>query len=393
MQEAYDACLKCTLCVSQCPVMSVDPDFPGPKVLGPEWYRQYQAKAMGPSPHVDDCTFCQICESACPVDVPIAHLIAEQKALQKPSLRVRVRNGILARPHWVARMTWMATLPRPMRRIGKISPEVVLPKRRRSHAKILGEPLAFNMGRVGLLVDCYSRGYDQDLVTRASELLRLWGFAVTTMPKTSQCCGAAAFAAGNPRLAMATARDMFESLALDQGQYDYLVTLNATCDGTIREEWPEYYGIRLDVPIIPFDELASEAPSPFWERLQSVPVESGVWVTHTTCRGKVARGDGQLLELALRAGYANAEPSDAVCCGAAGSYAFKAEHERVATRLALRVRHQVETSKAQGIVTDSGTCAIHMEQVASVPTRHPAYWLYARYQQYLERSQYETTNA
>lgn len=393
MREAFDACLKCTLCVSQCPVMSVDPDFPGPKALGPEWYRQYQAEGVGPVSHVDDCTFCQICESACPVDVPIAHLIAEQKALQKPSLRVRVRNGILARPHWISRMAWMGTLPRPMRRIGKISPGVDLPKQRKSLVQILGEPLAWDMGHVGLFVDCYSRGYDQDLVMRASELLRLWGFAVTRMPRASRCCGAAAFAAGNPRLAKATAHDMFESLAADEGQYDYLVTLNATCDGTIREEWPEYYGIQLNIPIIPFDELAAEAPDAFWERLQSLSKVPGVFVTHTTCRGKVARGDGQLLELAQRAGYANAEPSDAVCCGAAGSYAFKAEHEMVATRLAFRVRHQVQASKAQGIITDSGTCAIHMEQAASVPTRHPAYWLYARYQQYIEGGQHETTTA
>lgn len=229
---------------------------------------------------------------------------------------------------------------------------------------------------------------------RASELLRIWGFAVTLVPSAARCCGAAAYAAGNPRLAKTIGNDMFRALVAEEGHYDLLVTLNATCDGTIREEWPEFYGIQWQMPVIPFDEMAEQAPDLFWNQLGSLPVEAGTWITHTTCRGKVARGDGQLFQLAKRAGFSEIEPSDAICCGAAGSYAFKAEHEETAARLAFRVRDQVKASRAQGIITDSGTCAIHMEQVASVAARHPAYWLYARYLRFLEEGNgHETTHS
>ncbi len=391
MRDAFDACLKCTLCVSQCPVMSVNPDFPGPKALGPEWYRQNQAQMTAPLPHVDDCTFCQICESVCPVDVPIAHLIAEQKAEKKHSLRVRLRNEILARPQWVARMAWLGAIPEPMRRLGKISPGVQLPKPRKGQVRTLGEPLGADPRRIGLFVDCYSSGYDQELVMRARELLRIWGFSVTLVPGEAQCCGAAAYAAGNPGLAKSTGHAMFRTLNRKKSDYDVIVTLNATCDGTLRDEWPEFYGLQITVPVIPFDEIANQAPELFWEQLASLPAEPGAWITHTTCRGKVARGDGQLWELAKRAGFWDAEPSDAVCCGAGGSYAFKAEHESTAEQLAFRVREQALSSEAKGIITDSGTCAIHMEQAASIPARHPAYWLYARYLRYLEEGETHET--
>lgn len=384
MLQATDVCIKCTLCTSQCPVVSVNSDFPGPKALGPEWYRSHLAKGTLPMDHVDDCTFCQICEAACPVGVPIAHMIAEHKALVVPSGRRRLRDSLLARPHWVGKTArWTKRVPKPMRVVGGLSRTVPLPMRRQELVETLGPNLAADRGTVGLFVDCYSGAYEPGLVDKAASLLRLWGYRVTVLPKGG-CCGAAAFAAGKPSLAKHTGHrtaDRLQGLA----SLDAWVTLNATCDGTLREEWPSFYGIRIDCPVVPFDELAEEAPEEFWIRLRSVRSAPG-WLVHTTCRGKVARGDGHLVRLARRAGLEGVEPSDAVCCGAAGSYAFKEEHEDTAERLVERLKMQSDLVRPVGIITDSGTCAIHIQQATAVETRHPAHWLHQRYVHYLKEA-------
>ncbi len=384
MWSGVDACLKCTLCITQCPVVSVNSDFPGPKALGPEWYRQKQRGGVATLPHVDDCTFCQLCEAACPVEVPIAHLIALHKAAATPPLRIRVRDGILARPHRAARWTRWAGTSRVMRKVGGISGKTSLPRLRRARwsPSSLGQPLGPCQGRVGLFVDCYSAGYDGEVVEQASQLLTLWGFNVTLMPQGSHCCGAAAYAAGKPQLAEREARETWSAMGRFQ-DVDFLVTLNATCDATLRDEWPDYFGIEPPMPVVPFDEMALRAPQEFWNRLGRVSSSAEVRImTHTTCRGQVARGDGHLGELAHRAGFHRVEPSDAPCCGAAGAYAFKIEHEDTAQQLVARLVEQSSHVRPQGIFTDSGTCALHIEQATQVKTRHPAYWLYRQYLEY-----------
>lgn len=387
MWEHFDACLKCSLCVSQCPVMTVNPAFPGPKVLGPEWSRLARAQEIIPMDHVDDCTFCQICESACPVDVPIAHLIADQKSKVTRDWRHRLRDGFLARPHWASRTAVLGNhLPRAVRRLGKISAQVRLPARRRRMLHSLGPALESPRAKVGLFLDCYTAGYDPGVGQQAAELLRIWGFEVVSLPPASGCCGAAAYAAGNPDLARAQGRRLGACMLPALSAVEMVVTLNATCDGTLRDEWPKYYAVSLDIPVIPFDEAALDAPQEFWDRLNRVSHQAPVLLTHTTCRGKVARGDGQLQSLAHQAGFSTAVPSQALCCGAAGAYAFKAEHEDTSARLGQALAQEVAWSNASGVMTDSGTCAIHIEQESGVPAGHPAYWLYSRYLEYLEEA-------
>ncbi len=387
MWAGEDACLKCTLCMSACPVMSVNADFPGPKALGPEWHRRRQEKDVLPMEHVEDCTFCQLCEAACPVAVPIAHLIAQHKQIRRRTLKIRIRDAVLARPHWLARTAGLSSLPIPegARKLIGIASSVTLPQRRREPTEHLGPRLATGRGAVGVFVDCYSGGYDSELVFRVLALLDLWGYDARPLAGRG-CCGAAAYAAGAPDLACRQGQLTWKSLRDDVANVDTIIILNATCDATIRYEWPRYCGIDGNIPMLSFDEVAWNAPEEFWEHLGSVPLGQGDrYLVHTTCRGKVARGEGYLVQLMARAGL-SAVPSDADCCGAAGAYAFKAEHQATAHDLGYYLRGEADKVGAAGVVTDSGTCALHIEQLTQVVTRHPAHWLYERYRQYLREA-------
>ncbi len=383
MLGAEDACLKCTLCVTACPVYVDDPNFPGPKALGPEWFRRHQAGHATTTDYVEDCTFCQLCEAACPVDVPVAHLIAEHKRLSDKPLRRRLRDYVLARPHWVARLPWATQVPPPVGRWVGLAEETQRPRVRSSpKTKLPGGAVGPTRGVVALFVDCYSRAFDHEVVDSAEALLRLWGYAVRRVPGVSRCCGAAAYAGGRPDTAQTIAREAEEQLDRDLTGVEALVTLNATCDGTLREEWPIYYGRKVRVPVVPFEEWALQhAPDGFWDRLTAFWATTTETVfTHSTCRAKAARGDGGLLALARRAGLAQAEPLDLACCGAAGSYAFKAEHAHTAQVMGSRAARQIGPRPGV-IIVDSGTCALHLEQITGRSARHPAYWLYAWYRE------------
>ncbi len=376
MFDADDACLKCSLCVTACPVYREEPQFPGPKALGPEWHRAVLGRpGLAAADHVDDCTFCQLCEAACPANVPVAHLIAAHKASRVKPPVLRLRDAVLARPHLMARAPRLAGLGGPPARWVGLSGEAWRPRPR--PLRWPSDPTGTGTrGTVALFVDCFTRAYDGGAAEAASRLLTAWGYAVPWVPRESRCCGAAAYAAGQPATARRIAAATAEGLAVSGG-VQAIVTLNATCDGTLRDEWPRYFQREAPAPVVPFAAFAlAEAPPDFWESLVARP--SGPLFVHTTCRAKASHGEGALLALVRRAGAEVVERLDVDCCGAAGSYAFKAEHHRVAQRLGRRAAGQVG-GRAGTLLVDSGTCALHLSQMTGLHTEHPARWLHQRW--------------
>ena len=375
MFDADDACLKCSLCVAACPVYREEPRFPGPKALGPEWHRAALAHpGLAASDHVDDCTFCQLCEAACPVGVPVAHLIAQHKATRAKSATAFVRDAVLARPHLVARAPALAGIAGPPARWVGLSAEARRPRSQPTRWPSRPEGPG-TRGDVALFVDCFTRAYDGGAAEAAARLLAQWGYAIQRVPRSSQCCGAAAYAAGQPAAAGRIAAATAERLGA-KGSVQAVVTLNATCDGTLREEWPRYFKLGAPAPVVPFTTFALvEAPPEFWRGL--APGNADRVFVHTTCRAKVSQGEGALLALVRRAGARVVERVDVECCGAAGSYAFKAEHRPVAQRLGRGAAEQVG-GRPGVMLVDSGTCALHLSQMTGLSCKHPARWLEER---------------
>lgn len=378
MWEYDDACIKCSLCVSVCPVAEKDPRFPGPKVLGPDWWRKREelGSLLKPHPFVDDCTFCQLCEDACPVGVPVAHLIAEHKKHQmKPRVR-RWRDFVLSHPQWIARAPQLTRLPRRWGKPWGLSMHTKWPQTHRpSKMARFQKSQPSSLPRVGLFADCFSQTFDGSVLDAASELLHLWGFEAVILPDAASCCGAAAYAAGNPELGAKIAGDTQSRFEVAHAHdISMLVTLNATCDSTLREEWSRYWHLSIPYQVIPFMEFAlSYAPSSFWQILQAGEGSDLPYFIHTTCRSRVSRGSGTMEEIGRRAGW-TVKPVVLSCCGAAGSYAFKQEHEELARKMG-----KINLPPGR-LAVDSGTCALHLEDMTGLVARHPAYWLYESYQ-------------
>lgn len=376
--EHDDACLKCTICNQACPVLRVDPDFPGPKALGPEWWRHHLAGDGETLPHVDDCTFCQLCEAACPASVPVAHLIQMHKAARPAPLTHRIRDGALTRLDLLERFPRVASWRTPLDGLLGLSRTTARPRPERPGPEgPRGEGLP-----IGLFIDCFSRAFDGGVVDSAEALLRVWGFEPYRMPQGPACCGAAAYASGRPGQAAGTAAEAREGVTTvlkTNRSIRTIVTLNGTCDETMRREWADVYGLDpVPVQIVSFTDFALEAAPPsFWEALAAVAGGERAYV-HTTCRNRADRGDGVLDEVCRRAGL-HPVWTGLTCCGASGSYAFKAEHAEVAHRMVDSLG-ALPDEGAIGLMTDSGTCALHLAAETGLRARHPAYFLHELWQ-------------
>jgi len=371
--EDEDACIKCSLCVAACPVYRVDQRFLGPKALGPDWYRRWQGGDTRTLEYVSDCTFCQLCEEACPVGVPVAHLIAEHKRHASESLRLSLRDYLLTHPQWLAMAPSLVNAPKALGAVIGISPKTQWPVPRRARVTRRASSQLGSAGVVGIYVDCFTRGFDGETLQAARKVIESLGYRTLALPRSSHCCGAAAYASGLLGDAERTARAAYRSLSRVR-RLEAIVTLNATCDDTLRIEWPKYFGLKLPAPVVPFVEFVFDRASvQFFDSMaRSAPVAT--LYTHATCRSKVARGEGVLMALMEKVSGAPPRALEIDCCGAAGSYAFKTEHTGVAHSLGGRARDVIE--RPATIVTDSGTCALHLSGLTGLEVIHPARWLY-----------------
>ena len=102
----FEECIKCTICTEFCPVIEVNPLFPGPKQAGPDGERFRLKNSFFFDENLKYCMNCKRCETACPSGVKIADIIHSARmdyGTVIPHLRERILAGTdvmgtLARP-------------------------------------------------------------------------------------------------------------------------------------------------------------------------------------------------------------------------------------------------------------------------------------------------------
>src|SRR5262245_29926871 len=98
VEQTLDACIKCNICTSYCPVSAVTDKFPGPKYEGPQAGRVRQpGQPQSPDHSVDYCSGCRVCNEVCPTGVRIAEINARARAQIVAERGLPLRNRLLGR--------------------------------------------------------------------------------------------------------------------------------------------------------------------------------------------------------------------------------------------------------------------------------------------------------
>ena len=104
VDSSLDACIKCNICTSACPVARVTDAFPGPKYVGPQAQRFRQPGQPAPDASVDYCSGCRVCNTVCPTGVRIAELNARARAAIVAERGLPLRNRLLGRSELLGRL-------------------------------------------------------------------------------------------------------------------------------------------------------------------------------------------------------------------------------------------------------------------------------------------------
>jgi glycerol-3-phosphate dehydrogenase subunit C len=394
-----DACIKCTVCQTVCPVARVTDAFPGPKYVGPQAqrFRGPTHDAQNPDHTVDLCSGCGICTRACPAGVLIAETNNRARAAIVTKRGSSLRNRLISDTDLLARLgVPLAPLANIglRNRLARWAGEKVLGVHRRGPlAAFARRTFSSTWKRRGGLTElpagadpartvayfhgCAVNGFEPGVGEDAVAVLERNGYTVI-VPR-QECCGLPFISNGLYDHARRKAQRNLATLATFARAGVKIVGTSTSCTHALKAEYREMLDLDDDdaraVAGAAWDicELLSDLhdrgnlDTAFGPMHEALPY-------HPPCQLKSHGIGTPAMDLfALVPGLA-AVDQDHDCCGAAGTYGLKAERWQIAQDVGAPLFAKVRAAAKAGArqaACDSETCRWQIEQSTGVRTRHP----------------------
>lgn len=396
-----DACIKCNICSTYCPVSAVSALFPGPKYVGPQAERfRENGQPRSPDHSVDYCSGCRVCNEVCPAGVKIAEMNARARAQIVQDRGLPLRNRLLGRNEAVAKIGSYAPLLANLglhnafsrflaEKVMGLARQAPLPRwsrdgtfgdwlqRTRAHRLQSADRVAYFHG-------CATMYYEPYIGQAAVAVLEHNGFQVIVPPQN--CCGLPLLSNGEFGAGAEYYDQNVNKLSPSVAAGLEIVGTSTSCTLTLKEEAPEL----LDR----YDEAATRLKMATWDIFEWLRArhEEGrlrtdfkrlemVLPYHAPCQYRAHRvGKPALTILALIPGL-DLRESHARCCGIAGTYGYKVEKYQIAMDVGEELFAFVREQGPAAAMTacDSETCRWQLEHGTGYPSRHPIEILAAAY--------------
>jgi glycerol-3-phosphate dehydrogenase subunit C len=391
VEQTADACIKCNICNTVCPVSAVTDLFPGPKYEGPQGQR-FRAGVEddgSPDKSLDYCSGCGLCTQACPEGV----MVAEINSVARSKL-VADRGGLRWRDQLISRPTLIANLARPVAPIANFS--LANPGVRWLVEKVVGvhrkaamprfssvtfsswfrrhTPPAEARTTVAYFTGCATQEYEPEVGTALVRVLERNGIRVS-LPRQN-CCGLPLVSNGDYPAARRFARRLTTGLAPAAEDQGVIVASSTSCGMTLKSKYRELLGMederttKVSLAVYDICEYLAELADDGRLDTDLAPVEATA-IYHPQCQ-LMAHGAGMpALDLLALVPGLKVEQSTVGCCGMAGTYGVKAEKYGIAMDVGAGLWEQARTLKPDFIVCDSETCRWHIAKATGLPVYHP----------------------
>ena len=379
----YEQCIRCTICVENCPVLRVNPDFPGPKQSGPDAQRFRMEREKAVDKWVMLCSQCKRCEMACPCGVEPAQIIL--RAQQRYGLQhhrtlaymLFANNyylsalGSLTAP--IANTIASTAIGKKIFRAMGLATYIPFPKFRFRTLHSEKKNLSKSTRKVAFFYGCFINFYRPDIGRKIIQLLTSFNIDVVLPPQW--CCGLPALGNGNLALARSFAEKNAASLSnyIDAG-YDVVYTCTS-CGLCLLHDYPGLLEI-------PQGKKIAENSYDLYEYIVKLIDEGHIAPQFREVRRKLAYHIPCHLR-ALGIGYPATkimamipgleyEILDDTCCGLNGSYGFKKTNESTAVQLGNRAVSLIRKTGAEAIVADCGSCRMQLGGLSGLTALDPA---------------------
>ena len=382
----FEECMKCTVCTAYCPVLQVNPLYPGPKQAGPDGERLRLKDPYFFNYALKYCLNCKRCEVACPSGVKVADLIQGARIKydhRPPKLRDQILAstdfmGSLARPFApiVNGVTGLGITKTVLDATLKIDHRRTFPKysgrsfegwlkRRAKEQAAFPEQVAYFHG-------CYVNYNYPQLGKDLVKVLNALGIGVQLLEK-EKCCGIAMITNGMSAQATKHAVHNVGVLAKAVEKGLKVVTTSSTCTLTMREEYPNLLGV---------DNSSVRDSLLMATRLIYEKLEKGAQLKfradfhkkiayHTPCHlEKLGWGvfSERLLQMIPGVEFILL---DSGCCGISGTYGFKKENYEASQSIGAPLFDQIRTVNPDIVACDCETCKWQIEMSTGYTVMNP----------------------
>ena len=385
-RASLDACVKCTICETQCPVSAVTPLFTGPKFVGPQAERFRNGESVDHS--LDYCSSCGTCTLVCPQGVQIAELNSQARAVMKAD-HMPLRDRLIGQTTLMGMaMTPVAPIANAalhngvirtvMEKVVKVHRNAPMPPAQtqtfESWFRKRTQPSGpFPRGAVVFFHGCAGGYFEVETSKKTVEVLEHLGYEVL-VPKQG-CCGLAQQSNGLFDQATASVLKLCDQLR-SSGRDLTIISSSGSCTGMLKHEAHEIMGVsdeRLkDVGTRIRDVMefllnlhdSGELPTDFQRIEMTVPY-------HAPCQLK-SQGIGKpALEVLKLIPGLTVVDSEKVCCGIAGTYGLKKEKYDIAQAVGRPLFEMVKETNPNLALCDTETCRWQIEKSSGVRTVHP----------------------
>jgi len=369
-------------------MLGANPEYPGPKRLGPELERLRREGVPTDTDWLEYCLGCHRCDLACPHQVGVSEMIAHAKARHRKTLIRALRDWWFARPGLIGKLSTI--LPalsnfglamKPARLVMSIFmritplrsfPKYKWDKGRKSAAAAGDRP------RVLLFPGCSIRYNEPDLGHKIVELLERNGFSAEVA--ATECCGVPATANGQSGVARSLARANVKLLSAQVEAGVRIVTACSSCGHRIKTA----FGGVLDEDQALGPKARKIAESTFdlaellMEQSDAGKLDTGFQTTnlrlayHAPCHQK-SQGIGRpWFHLLRQIPGVTVEDLDAGCCGISGTFGFKQEKYGASMAVGKPLFDGIRAAAPEFVTTECATCQMQIEHGTALKTIHPA---------------------
>ena len=386
-ENNFEQCIKCTVCTVYCPVMAVNPDYPGPKQAGPDGER-YRLK----DPEFFDealkyCMNCKRCEVACPSNVKIGDIIQKAR-LQYSSKKPGLREFALANTDLMGTVaTAFAPVVNGTLKLGAVKSvmDVMGIDKHRTFPSYSGEKFVTWFKKhaqasqqqysrfVTYFHGCYANYNYPKLAKDFVKLLNALGYGVHLMDK-EKCCGVALISNGFKKKAMKQAESNLSQIRGAVGAGEAVLATSSTCSFTIRDEYEHILGLdnsdvrdsvmlatRFIFKLIDSGQARLVFRSDFRKRI----------AYHTPCHMEKLGWSIYSVSLLKMIPGVEFFMLDSQCCGIAGTYGFKKENYPYSQKIGDSLFRQISSLSPDVVATDCETCKWQIEMSTGFSVENP----------------------
>lgn len=397
LRASLDACVKCTICETQCPVARVTPLFPGPKFVGPQAERFRGASDTSVDHSIDYCSSCGTCTLACPQGVKVAEINHHARTAMKQQQGIPLRDRLISRTTLMgAAMTPVAPIAnwaleqKPIRTVVEkvigIHRDAPMPKADGYtfsgwFKKHTPAPQSGTKGQVIFFHGCAGQYFEVQTSIHSVEILEHLGYEVL-VPKQG-CCGLALQSNGlydDARKYVSRLTEQLRSVSRDAP----IVTASGSCGGMLRHEAREILEMEdpelKDVSNRTWDIceflLDLHRKGELDEELERFDVTIPY---HQPCQLKsTGIGMPAIHLLELIPGVKVVE-SGQPCCGIAGTYGLKKEKYDIAQAVGEPVFDFIKDVNPELAACDTETCRWQLRTATGANVVHPIWLLHKAY--------------